>query len=422
LIAVPFAVAALSASGVSAQSAGSNPDISVIPSFIVCPGGAENCSYSEADGNIELQEVELAVQGYLNPYVRGDVFFAYHGGGFEVEEAYASFVRGLGPFQAKVGKYRVEWGSLNALHPHAYSWIFQPLVEERMFGEEGLNQIAALADYSFAAGSRGEVKLGFDVLRGDIAATEHSHEHGDEGSGGESALICVGPGCVDGACVPSAGECAIVPLPAAEEEPGAGPELAYHVRASWFDEFRPNHSVLVALDGLSGTIEPAIDRNVSWIGGSFKYRWRPNRYRAVNVFLSYLRSRTDLAGEVPAGTSCIGPDCSPEGICTGPLCEVIEVTEEVKAGSVTTSGWYAIADWQFAQRWNAGVKLDRSQGLEETDVVRRAEAFLNFRLMEESTLFRLLVRREDGDLLESAENTVALQFLFSLGPHRPHQF
>ena len=45
----------------AAQSAGTNPDISVIPSFIVCPSDAEDCAYTEADGSLELQEVELAL-------------------------------------------------------------------------------------------------------------------------------------------------------------------------------------------------------------------------------------------------------------------------------------------------------------------------------------------------------------------------
>ena len=412
------AFAAFSIGQVRAQSAGANPDVSVIPSFLLCPWGEGNCAYDEADGKLNLEEVELALQGYLNPFVRADVFFAYHEGDFEVEEAYASFVRGLGPFQARLGKYRVEWRSLNALHPHAYSWIFQPLVEERMFGGHGLAQIAAGGDVSFPAGDRGELRFGLDVLRGDLA-----DGHGHEGEDGDAAaVVCVGPGCVEGACVPSVGECALVPVETPPAEPGANPEPGYHLRASWFEELRPGHSVLVAIDGLDGTIEPALDRKVRWIGASFKYRWRPNRYRSLNVLASYLRNEADLAEEVAAGTTCIGPDCSPEGVCDGPLCEEIEILEEIRSGSIATSGWYAIADWQFAQRWNAGVKLDRSQGLETEDAIRRVETFVNFRLMEESTLIRLLLRREDGDAYASAHDSAAIQLLFILGPHRPHPF
>jgi hypothetical protein len=47
---------------------------------------------------------------------------------------------------------------------------------------------------------------------------------------------------------------------------------------------------------------------------------------------------------------------------------------------------------------------------------------VNYRIMEESTLFRFLFRNEDGDGYGSAVNTTALQLVFSLGPHRPHAF
>jgi hypothetical protein len=113
----------------------------------------------------------------------------------------------------------------------------------------------------------------------------------------------------------------------------------------------------------------------------------------------------------------VGDVCPPGGVC-----QEFAATEAVRAGDISTSGGYVIADWQFATRWNAGAKLDWSEGLETKDEIRRAEAFVNFRIMEESTLFRLLFRREDGDGYASAVNTTALQLVFGLGPHRPHVF
>jgi hypothetical protein len=41
----------------------------------------------EAESELELQEIEFAFQGYLNTYVRADVFVGYHDEEFEVEEA-----------------------------------------------------------------------------------------------------------------------------------------------------------------------------------------------------------------------------------------------------------------------------------------------------------------------------------------------
>jgi len=405
-----------------AQSSGVNPDISAIGMFIACPQGEEDCAYGEADGWINLQEVELALQGYLNPYVRGDLFAAYHDGEFEFEEAYASFLRGLGPFQARVGKYRVDWGSINPLHPHAYSWIFQPLVEERFFGEEGLNQIAANLNVSFPVGERGELKLSANALRGDIGPGLHDHGQ-EEGEDAGKRTYCVGPGCEDGICEPGDADCAIVYYEAPGVELGSGdPEIAWHVRGSYFNQFKPSHSILVGVDALGGTIEPEIDRKVLWYGADFKYRWRPDKYRSLNVIGSYMRNEIDAEEDRVTTATCVGPGCV-AGVCPeGAVCRDFETVEPVLEGTLATDGWYVLADWQFAERWNGGLKYDQSQGLDSTDAIRRAEAFLNFRIMEESTVFRLLVRREDGDLYESAETTSALQFVFSLGPHRPHSF
>ncbi len=403
-----------------AQSAGVNPDISVIPQFIVCPQGVKDCPYADAKAALNLQEVELALQGYLNPYVRGDVFVGVNPDGVDVEEAYATFVRGLGPVQLKLGKYRVDWGNVNPLHPHAYSWIFAPLVEERFFGSEGLDQIAANVNASFPAGEQGELKVSGDLLRGDIDA---GRAFGPTIPPPPSGAICVGPGCADGVCNPGDADCAIAYYqPPAAPPADSHPKLAGHLRVSYFDEIKPNHSLLVGVDGLTGTLDPSLDRKTTWLGANAKYRWRPSKYRSLNAFASYIHAKTDLAAASVRSSTCVGPDCVANVCPADGLCAMIDDVHAVKSGSASTSGWYAIADYQFALRWNGGLKFDSSQGLETTDTIRRAEAFVAFALMEETTLFRFLYRHETGDGYDRARNVTALQFLFSLGPHRPHAF
>jgi hypothetical protein len=396
----------------------------VIGQFLYCPGGEEDCAYPEADSALNLQEVEFAFQGYLSPFVRGDFFAGYHDESFEIEEAYATFVRGLGPVQAKLGKYRLDWGSVNPLHPHAYSWIFQPLVEERFFGEEGLNQIAIGANASFPVGERGEFAMAFDLLRGDIAGEGHSHgedAHDDESD--PTGVVCVGPGCEDGVCSPGDTDCALVFYdPASDEPDDPGPDLAYRLGASYFSELRPSHSIRFGANALLGTLDPTLDREVRWLGADLKYRYRPSRYRALDLIAAWLWSESDTESEATSSSVCLGPDCIGDVCPEGGVCAVVDRTEHAKGDEISTSGAYLIADWQFAQRWNGGVKFDRSEGLSSTDVVTRAEIFVNFRLMEESTLFRFLLRREDGDRYDRPDVTSAIQLVFSLGPHRPHQF
>lgn len=417
---VVSAIVAAAGMDARAQSSGVNPDISVIPSFVVCPQGEERCAFAEADGKIDLQEVELALQGYLNPFVRGDVFVAVGEEGVEVEEAYATVVRGLGPFQAKLGKYRVDWGTVNPLHPHAYSWIFAPLVEERLFGPEGLNQIGGNLNAAFRAGERGQVALSLEALRGDLGG---DFRVSDDPEAVPTGLVCVGPGCqrfgensVFEVCRPGS-DCALVPW-IAPEEPSAGPRIAWHGKASYFSELAPGHSLQVAVNGLTGTLDPVPDRKVTLYGLDFKYRWRPNKYESVNLIGSWIASRADLEERRTVDRVCVGPDCGTDGS----LQRDIPISARIRGDRIATSGGYLIVDWQFDRRWNAGLKLDRAQWLDREERDWRAEAFVNFRLLEESTLFRFLVRREGGDSFEAPRWTTALQLVFSLGPHRPHMF
>lgn len=74
-----------------------NPNISVISDFRIFVHDDKILADEKNKLNLNLEEIELAIQGYLNPYARADIFFAKHGieGSVEIEEASATFLRGL---------------------------------------------------------------------------------------------------------------------------------------------------------------------------------------------------------------------------------------------------------------------------------------------------------------------------------------
>lgn len=84
-------------------------------------------------------------------------------------------------------------------------------------------------------------------------------------------------------------------------------------------------------------------------------------------------------------------------------------------------GVVTFADWTI-QRWNLGALYEQLSDPDPTTVVDRGvKAFAGFSLLEETTVFRLAVERRwlgDGDPI----HTVSAQLLFSMGPHKPHQF
>jgi len=85
-------------------------------------------------------------------------------------------------------------------------------------------------------------------------------------------------------------------------------------------------------------------------------------------------------------------------------------------------GFYALFDLKFAQQWNAGVIYDQYNPADNSNLTDSAiKGFLGFSFLEESTLLRLAYEQfmPQGS---PVVNTVTLQLLFSMGPHKAHQF
>lgn len=80
-----------------------NPDISVIPRFILRTDDGEKLAegkrvFSQPD--FQFEELEIAIQSYLNPFSRADVILTLPGPDIEagklgIEELYATVFRGL---------------------------------------------------------------------------------------------------------------------------------------------------------------------------------------------------------------------------------------------------------------------------------------------------------------------------------------
>ena len=85
-------------------------------------------------------------------------------------------------------------------------------------------------------------------------------------------------------------------------------------------------------------------------------------------------------------------------------------------------GFFAFADLKFKQRWNAGVIYDQYNPVENKNLTNSAvKGFLGYSLLEETTLLRLTYERFKPEN-SPAVHTVMFQVLFSMGPHKAHQF
>jgi len=93
-----------------------------------------------------LQESEASFQAIVDPYARADFFLAIGEEGIEVEEGYVSFPTLPGGFLVKAGKFRANFGRLNAFHNHTLPWIDRPLVMYNLLGGSPLDPDTGIKD------------------------------------------------------------------------------------------------------------------------------------------------------------------------------------------------------------------------------------------------------------------------------------
>lgn len=112
----------------------------------------------EDRNKVNLEEVELALQSYIYPTIRGDVIIAFHEHTeptgekhtqTEVEEGYVSFLNLGKGFTLKAGRMRVGLGKENPIHPHHRLYVDNPAVLTQLFGEHGLIGDGATLGYLF---------------------------------------------------------------------------------------------------------------------------------------------------------------------------------------------------------------------------------------------------------------------------------
>jgi len=344
------------ATGARAQTL-TNPDLSAIGDMRVVARTAEAAdSLGSEQLSLGFEELEFALNGYLNPYMRADVFIAVHGLGpdVEVEEGYLTVLRGLPlSLQLSAGAYLLDFGRINSQHPHQWGWIERPLMQRTMLGVDGLRAVGLRATTMVAAGETA-VTLSASAFSGDaFAAHADGHAHED------SPAKIMGSG-----------------------------------RLSAFRQIGDTWSLEVGGSYLGGTYDSAENLTLQIAGADAKLRWRPDTYRSFVWIAEAMNSHRDVADDVASSVS-----------------------------TVDANGFFTSAEMQWRRRWSGGAFFDWTEdamvsGAETT----AAGAFFGFSPAEETARFSLVYRHETSDLYVYTDDSVTLQFLFSLGPHKPHAF
>ncbi|MEW6050867.1 MAG: hypothetical protein AB1644_07380 [Candidatus Zixiibacteriota bacterium] len=379
------------------------PDISAIGDFRAFTGNWTDSlgSKSPRNGNLNMKfdELEVVIAGYLNPYAKGWITVSSPGDGFEIEEAYATVFQGL-PLKSefRAGQWLIDFGKLNISHTHAYPFIDRPLVHRVFLGGDGwkdqginLNMVLPTPFYS---------KLSLSALKGKIFESEEPPEDPLDGRYTETPVFT--------------GRFSIfTPV-------GQKGNMDIGV-SGMFGRYKGQ--------GANGTGDSTsgfrnLYAKMAAVDAKYKIRW--NDYTNLTLQGEAIFNKRDL------------------------------FTDQFE----TRSNWgaFAYADLRFRKRYNIGVAFDRVPGIydngeddyeqnipasrfntelaafDEKNASTAITIFTGFSLLEETTLFRLAGRWvsysiNDSKLLvdpsetsKKSEFTLIAQMLFSLGPHKPHDF
>jgi hypothetical protein len=350
-----------------------NPNISVI--------GQPFTRWTDAAGDpsadravLDVGETEFVYDDYLNPYARGFFTIALSREGAEVEEGYFNLLRGLPlGLTLKGGKYRVGFGKLNPMHPHAVPFADRFRVMAYLPGTEAFNETGVQLSARLPIPSDWSVTASADVLQGDSFRIERPD------SGAPNDPYLAGGDRSD------------------EPRPGMVGRLAA------FGQIGDRSGIELGLSGTRGTNNVAAAARTTVVGGDAKLKlWTsPNAYVLVQGELLHLR-RDDAGWD--------------------------EVAAAYTRTPVRKTGGYLYADYNFKIRYNLGASYERFRdpGGDVTD--QALGAFAGLSLLEESTAFRVDWSRYRPGTLAGASvspdavNTVTVRAIYSMGPHKAHQF
>lgn len=335
-----------------------NPDTSVNGNFL----GVGGKNPFSTQPSLELSEVELSLQAVVDPYARADFFLSAGPEGVEIEEGYATFTALPHQLLLKAGKMRAQFGKVNTLHTHALPTIDRPLVTDNLLGgEEGLSDAGLSLSY-LVRNPHLFLELTGEVYQGASEVFQSS---------ARSDLTWVGRvrgyrDLTEATNLDFGASMAFGPTDVGAEESG-------------LFELDPSAPSLTA---------PVLDKQL--FGVDLTFRYRPLRraiYRRLNLRTELIWSRQDLPGQERSNAF----------------------------------GFYALGEYQFARRWYAGARLDRSgRALEAGATDSGASLFLTFWPSEFSQLRGQFRRINFAEGLKA--NELLFQFNFSIGAHGAHVF
>jgi hypothetical protein len=330
-----------------------------------------------------LPNEEIVLDGAVDPYFKAvaDIVFKLDENNetnVELEEVYFLTTSLPWNLQGKGGQFFSEFGRINQQHPHAWDFVDQPLIINRMFGPEGLRNPGARLSWLVPTPFYSEL---FATIQDSQGETAYSFRNTD------AELFGRPP--VDNT-VASLGDMLYVPRYAAA-----------------FD-LTESQTLVVGVSGAFGPNDSGQHTYTQIYGGDVYWKWKPTWQSGGWPFLAFqaeMLGRRFEAGAVFEEENGV-------------------LVQTVQQQNMYDYGFYAQQLYGFTRRWVAGLREEWVGGDRPTENQGR-----RFRLSPDLTFYptefskiRLQYNFDDQQQPFGNDSSVWLQFEVLIGDHAAHKF
>jgi hypothetical protein len=131
----------------SSTSGDSNPEIALIldisGAWFSVDKPLQTGGHDPVRTGFNLQSLEMAIQGNVDPYFRYFGTFVFSQFGVEIEEAWVQTLALPWNLQVRAGQMLTRFGRINSTHPHSWSFLDQPMIIGKFLGSEGSRGLGA---------------------------------------------------------------------------------------------------------------------------------------------------------------------------------------------------------------------------------------------------------------------------------------